>query len=120
MLTVTATARERLTQKLTRKKASDGQAMRLTHQSGGWKLTLDRARPDDTTFSHQGKHVLLLDKKVSRAARHMVLDARPTAAGPRLTLNRSTAHRDPARKNAQPAPEDTKEFGDAEDHRSGT
>ena len=88
MLTVTHTARKRLTCKLTNKNAAQDQALRFTRQVGGWKLCLDQIRPEDTVFSHDGKCVLLLDKTVSREMSDMVLDASSTASGDRLKLSR--------------------------------
>ena len=86
MLTVTMAARERLSSKLTHKKAADDVAMRFTRREGGWRLRLDRARPDDTAFTHDGRNVLLLDEKVSQAMANITLDAKTTEAGSRLTL----------------------------------
>lgn len=86
MLTVTPGARERLTRKLAHKKAGEDEAMRFTRKPGGWKLSVDRARPADTAITYQGRIVLLLDKATSRAMTNATLDVKDTNAGPRLRL----------------------------------
>jgi hypothetical protein len=91
MFTVTAAALDRLSRKLARKKPTDGVALRFTRRAGGWKLRLDRARPADTEFTHDGRSVLLLDTAVSQAMTNMTLDVRSTDSGPRLRLRRITS-----------------------------
>jgi hypothetical protein len=86
MLNVTPDARERLTLKLARKKAGEHEAMRFTSRPGGWKLSVDCARPADTAVIHKGRMVLLLDKAASRAMRKATLDVHDTGEGPRLKL----------------------------------
>ncbi|MBP7936339.1 MAG: hypothetical protein KA354_16995 [Phycisphaerae bacterium] len=86
MLTVTPAARERLTRKLTRKKAGKNEAMRFTRKPGGWRLSVDRAEANDTAIVHDGKILLLLDEAVSRAMTNATLDVQDTDAGPRLRL----------------------------------
>ncbi|GEM_PF-1253378 len=86
MLTVTPAACERLTRKLARKRAGEDEAMRFTRKPGGWKLSVDRAYPNDTAIVHDGKILLLLDEVVSRAMTDATLDVRDTVAGPRLKL----------------------------------
>ena len=76
MLTVTPAARECLLSRLGRKKAADDVAIRFTRREGGWRLRLDRAGPDDTAFTHEGRNVLLLDEAVSKAMANLKLDAR--------------------------------------------
>jgi Fe-S cluster assembly iron-binding protein IscA len=86
MLTVTEEARDRLSQKLIEKKVANNAALRFIRREGGWVLRPDQARPTDTTVTHRGRGVLLLDETVARAMADMVLDIRNTEAGPRLTL----------------------------------
>jgi len=93
MFTVTAAARNRLQTKLAIKKASDDEAFRFTRKPGGWKLRLDRARPLDTEFTHDGRTVLVLDQAVSQAMTEMTLDVSSTSTGPRLKLE-GTMHED--------------------------
>ena len=93
MLTVTAAARDRLLTKLGCKKAADDVALRFTRRKGGWRLRLDRAGPDDTAFTHEGRDVLLLDEAVSKAMTMMTLDVSSTETGPKLTLRRITSRK---------------------------
>lgn len=90
MLTVTNTALERLTDKLAHKNAPDDVALRFKREEGCWRLQVDRARPDDATFAHKGRKVLLLDGVASRAMTKMKLDVHQTKAGPRLRLSSIT------------------------------
>ncbi|MHC4092129.1 MAG: hypothetical protein ACYSVY_17970 [Planctomycetota bacterium] len=90
MLTVTPAARECLLSRLGRKKAADDVAMRFTRREGGWRLRLDRARPNDTAFTHEGKNVLLLDAAVVKKMAALTLDASSTETGAKLKLRRIT------------------------------
>jgi hypothetical protein len=92
MLTVTNPALDRLSRKLARKKADDDEAMRFTRRKCGWRLRLDRARPDDTAFTYEGRNVLLLDAAVAKAMAPLTLDARNTGQRARLKL-RNTERR---------------------------
>jgi len=94
MFTVTVAALDRLSSKLTSKKANDGEAFRFTQRTGGWRLRLDRPHPADTAFSHDGRSVLLLDSAVSQAMANLTLDVRRTDSGPRLKLSRLTDNKD--------------------------
>lgn len=87
MLTVTRGARVRLSRKLAHRKATDDMAMRFVRREGGWKLSMDCARPADTAITHEGRIVLLLDEAVSQAMADMTLGISRTEAGPRLTLH---------------------------------
>lgn len=87
MLTVTEAARLRLSRKLIHKKAADDMAMRMTRKTKGWKLRLDRLRPADTAFEHEGRNVLLLDETVLVATTNMTLDVKVTDGGQRLSLH---------------------------------
>ncbi len=86
MLTVTAVARDHLALKLTRKKAEDDVAIRLTRRAGRWKLQLGHARPADTAITHKGRTLLLLGEMISKRMTDMTLDVKDTKTGPRLTL----------------------------------
>lgn len=90
MLTVTAAARAHLLSKLDRRKAADDVAMRFTREKNGWRLRLDRARPDDTAFTHESRNVLLLDAAVAKAMAALTLDVSSTETGARLKLRRIT------------------------------
>lgn len=89
MLTVTTEALERLSRKLARKRAANDVALRFRRAEGRWRLRIDRMRPDDATFAHEGRNVLLLDEAASKAMTALTLMVRDTGAGPRLKLSRA-------------------------------
>lgn len=89
MFTVTPTALERLSQKLLHRQAAGDVALRFRHTNGRWKLHVDRARPDDETFAHDGRNVLLLDRTTADALNQRTLTVRDTKSGPRLRLRRN-------------------------------
>jgi len=88
MLTVTLQARDRLLTKLAAKDARGDQTLRMAKRPGGWRLRLDRPRPEDTAIIHDGRTVLVLDEAVSSAMTDRLLDVESTEAGPRLQLLR--------------------------------
>jgi hypothetical protein len=94
MFTVTAAALDRLSRKLARKKPTDGMALRFTRRAGAWRLRLDRARPADMEFRHDGRSVLLLDTTVSQAMTNMTLYVSSTDSGPRLRLRRVASNKE--------------------------
>jgi hypothetical protein len=94
MFTVTAAALDRLSRRIAQKKPTDGVALRFTRREGGWRLRLDRARPADTEFTHDGRSVLLLDASVSQAMANLTLDVRNTDSGPRLRLRKVASSKD--------------------------
>ncbi|RJP42123.1 MAG: hypothetical protein C4547_00745 [Phycisphaerales bacterium] len=88
MLTVTDEALERLSRKLSDKKAETDMALRFERAEGGWRLNLDRARPNDASFSYQGRKVLLLDSQACAATSSLTLNVQRKKSGPRLRLTR--------------------------------
>jgi Fe-S cluster assembly iron-binding protein IscA len=88
MFEVTAAARDRLSKKLAQQEPTEGVALRFTRRTGGWKLRLDRPRPDDTVFNHGAQKVLVLDAEVAKAMAALTLDVSSTEAGARLKLRR--------------------------------
>lgn len=54
----------------------------------GWKLRLDRVRPDDTAYDQDGRDVLIVDAAVGKAMASRILDVISTEAGARLKLRR--------------------------------
>jgi len=87
MLNVTEAARTRLSRKLVHKKAADDMALRMIKKTEGWKLRMDRLRPADTAFEHEGRNVLLLDEAVLAATTDMTLDVKDSDGGKRLSLH---------------------------------
>lgn len=94
MLTVTEPALERLSHRLTHGGVAAGMALRFKRREGGWTLCVDRESPGDTTFSHAGRTVLLLDADVSQAMANMTLDAKVAGQLTRLKLRRNARRGD--------------------------
>jgi hypothetical protein len=88
MFTLTEAAGARLAAKLAKKSAGDDVAMRFSrqHDPRGWSLRLDKHSPSDTTFSHEGRVVLMFDEQSSDLLKNRMLDVRDTDEGPRLRL----------------------------------
>jgi len=86
MLTVTEAAREQLTRILSTVDATENSAVRLVPSSKGFKLQVDRPRPDDESYSHEGNVVLVLDKEVSQMLSDKKLGVQSTQDRKRLTL----------------------------------
>ena len=84
MLTVTETASARLGELLG--KSPDGEVMRIVRLNRRARMRRDRVRPHDTTFSHKGRVVLVLDGSVATALAARTLDVRQAPSGPRLRL----------------------------------
>jgi hypothetical protein len=61
--------------------------MRFTR---GWRLRLDQVRPDDMTFIHKGRNVLVLDAAMAKAMAALTLDLCSAETGARLELRRIT------------------------------
>jgi hypothetical protein len=86
MLTVTEQAGARLVQMLGESPSES--VVRIVRRRRRLKLRRDRARPDDATFAHAGRVVLVLDEQVSQSLASRILDIRQTETGPRLRLKR--------------------------------
>jgi hypothetical protein len=86
MFTVSETATAHLAQMLTSVKAPGEAAVRLVAQEQGLTLELDIEREGDTTFSHEGKTVLLLDAQVAGFLEDSTLSIEQSPEGPQLTL----------------------------------
>jgi Fe-S cluster assembly iron-binding protein IscA len=88
MLTVTQTASERLSRKLTDAEVEDDTAVRVVRKrkGRGWAMRMDKERPSDVTFAHQGRTVLVLDEEVSQMLANKTLDVRQSDSGPKLSL----------------------------------
>lgn len=86
MLTVTDSAGDHLVGLLEKAKAPDDAAVRLVMAEGGLGMRADRARPEDVTFEHQGRTVLIASKEVADALEGRTLDTAQTENGTGLTL----------------------------------
>jgi hypothetical protein len=60
--------------------------MRFLRKRRGWKLRPDKPGPEDITFAHEGRTVLVLGPRVAQRLADRTLDARDTPVGPRLHL----------------------------------
>ncbi|MFQ5895681.1 MAG: hypothetical protein ACE5JJ_07690 [Nitrospinota bacterium] len=86
MLTLTEAAGARLAYLLDEAEAPEDVAVRIVLEGRNLALKLDGARPDDATFAHEGRTVLLLDQKVSQLLADDTLDVEDTDDGPKLAL----------------------------------
>jgi hypothetical protein len=84
MLTVTNPANLRLAH-LLETKAQDA-VLRIFTRKRKIRLGVGHLRPDDRTFAHDGRVVLVLDARMSRSLAQHKLDIRETTKGPRLSL----------------------------------
>jgi Fe-S cluster assembly iron-binding protein IscA len=85
MLTVTEQAAAHLDQILSSKNSAQGLAIRFLFEKGKVKLVLDEKRPDDITFEHDHRTVLVMDPQVSRLLQQKTLDVQEKRF-PRLAL----------------------------------
>ncbi len=86
MFVMTEAAAGQLTRMLEEAGAPEGTAIRIQSEGQGLKPRLDKPRPDDQVFDHEGKRVLLLDPGVSRMLEACLLDVEQTAQGPKLVI----------------------------------
>jgi Fe-S cluster assembly iron-binding protein IscA len=87
MLTVTPTARTRLSEMLEGR--PDHVAARIVVGDGRMKLRPGTHRPGDEVLEHEGRAVLLLDEKIAERLEARTLDVRDTENGPKLRLRRA-------------------------------
>jgi Fe-S cluster assembly iron-binding protein IscA len=83
---LTEQALEHLAAALDRAAAGASDAIRLVAGRGGWAMRLDQPGPEDETFDHEGRTVLIVDTRVAEYLEDRTLDVRDTEAGPRLKL----------------------------------
>lgn len=86
MLTVTEAAGAYLTGILAEANVEDGTAVRFVVQENRLAPYLDNARPQDATFDHDGRTVLVLDEGISQTLANSTLDVKETDTGPQLVL----------------------------------
>jgi len=60
--------------------------LRIIRHKQRLRMRLDRLRPGDQTFAHNGRVVLALDRRLGTTLALRQLDIRETDAGPRLRL----------------------------------
>jgi len=86
MFTVTAAAEEHLAGVLREANAPDDVAVRLVSERGQLQLRADSAQPEDTTFEHDGRTVLLVDQQVNELLDGHTLGVEEGDDGRRLSL----------------------------------
>ena len=85
-LTVTSSASLCLATALAEKQAGENMALRMVQKGDDWSLWLDRIRPDDVSFTHEGRTVLVLGGELSASLRRCTLDVQDAPEGPVLSL----------------------------------
>ncbi len=86
-MTVTYNAAEHLAYTLSEHEVPDDVVMRMKATKGGVELRPDKIRPDDETFDHNGKVVLVLDQQTSQFLGNKTIDLITDEDGSHLTLN---------------------------------
>ena len=66
MVTVTYTAGEHMAYMLSKHQVREDVVLRIKLTTGGVEMQPGKIRPDDETFSHNGKVVLVLDQQTSQ------------------------------------------------------
>lgn len=86
MLMMTAAAGKYLCAVLQRSNAPEETAIRFDVEGDTLTSRLDRPRPGDATFDHDGRKVLVMDERVSQLLDGSTLDLQPTSEGEKLVL----------------------------------
>jgi len=87
MLTLTDAASEHLAKLLDESDVPDEAAVRLVVREEGVALAADQPKPEDTTFEHNGKTILVLDEQVAEALNDRTLDVEDTEQGRALAIS---------------------------------
>ena len=67
--------------------APDEAAVRFVPQGNALSMQLDNPRPEDVTFEHNDRTVLVLDPQISEVLSDRTLDVQETPQGPQLALS---------------------------------
>jgi hypothetical protein len=87
MLIVTDAAKALLAEMLNEHEAAETDAARLVPEEADYTLHIDTPQPEDETYEHGGRTVLLLTPSVTEALDQMVLDTTKTDEGTELALH---------------------------------
>ena len=89
MLTVTKTASDHLANLLVKASQPEDMVVRLERgETGDLTLRFDYALPDDTTFEHQDRAVLVYSPQLAPTLADTVLDMEDKEDGPQLVVRR--------------------------------
>jgi Fe-S cluster assembly iron-binding protein IscA len=87
MFTVTDGAIAKVAEMIENAQAPKSVALRIVAKGEEtFGMRMDGAKPGDTTFDHDGKTVLVLDKEVSESLKERMLDVKNTKKGAELVL----------------------------------
>jgi Fe-S cluster assembly iron-binding protein IscA len=86
MLTVTESAADHLEKLLDECDAPEGGAARFVPEENQLSLQVDSPKPEDETFEHHGKTILVMDQQVSEVLADKRLELKQTNEGVALTL----------------------------------
>lgn len=86
MLSVTDKALEFLAALVDRAQVSEGAAVRIVARQEGWGIEMDQPGPEDETFEHEERTVLILAASVAETLQDNTLDVHDTPEGLRLQL----------------------------------
>ncbi len=86
MLTLTPAAKALLSRLLEEKNTPESEAARFVFNRDNLTVEIDVPRTSDTTFDHEGRIVLLLDKEAADILSNNTLDVKDTPEGPKLAL----------------------------------
>jgi hypothetical protein len=86
MFVMTEPAGEFLCAVLDRANAPEEAAIRLALEGDTLISKLDKPRPGDAMYDHDGRKVLVMDERMSRLLDGSTLELQPTAEGEKLVL----------------------------------
>ncbi len=86
MLTLSYTASEQLALMLAEAEAPDDAVFRVVAEDDELGFEIDTVQPDDATFDHAEKTVLVIDEQISRLLANKKLVVDVTSDEPELTL----------------------------------
>lgn len=95
MFVMTEPAGEFLCAVLDRANAPEEAAIRFAVEGDELISKLDKPRPGDATFDHEGRKVLVMDEEMARLLDGSTLDLQPTNEGEKLVLNAAAKRSSP-------------------------
>jgi hypothetical protein len=87
MLVLTESAGEFLCAVLDRANVSEDAAIRFEIEGDALVSKLDKPRPGDAAFDHNGRKVLVMDERVSQLLADTKLELQPGSEGEKLVLS---------------------------------